>query len=400
MLLYIHVPFCRSKCDYCAFHSLPMAHTDHAVLQTYLNALMHEIALWGERLGAAAIQSIFFGGGTPSLLSEKAVTSIMDRLRHTFRIESSTEISFEANPDSVSRYGYLNTLFQCGINRLSLGVQSLDDDKLRLLNRSHTAREAMDTIRFARQAGFSNINVDMIWGIPGHRLKVWLDELKAVTALGPTHLSCYGLTVEQDTPLEQAHAKGLLHLPEEQEQARMFMYGAEFLEARGYMQYEISNFARMGFQCRHNTGYWEGENYLGLGPSAVSTLQGKRWENPHDLAEYATHAKRGTLGGHARLLNHLEQTQELIMLRLRTTRGLRVKAYHELTGRSFLHEHKTLIHALHRNGLIRIRNGYLRLTKNGMLVSDSILENMFAPLPDHGQNTPGINSPQSDQGKA
>jgi oxygen-independent coproporphyrinogen-3 oxidase len=382
VLLYIHVPFCRSKCGYCAFHSVPVAAAGPDGMQQYLDALLREIALWGDRLGNRAVHTVFFGGGTPSLLPEKAVAVIMDRLRRAFDIQNGAEISFEANPESVSAYGYLDILFKCGINRLSLGVQSLNNDGLRVLGRPHKAREAVNAFRLARQAGFGNINLDMIWGLPSQRLKLWLDELKAVTELKPDHLSCYGLTLEEGTPLEQACLQGRHTLPDEQEQARMFIYGAEFLESRGYMQYEISNFARMGFQCRHNLGYWEGAEYLGMGPSAVSTLSGRRWENPHGLQEYARRTAEGTLGHDAAALTPLERAEELIMLRLRTARGLRVKAYRDLTGRDFLREHKQLVHALHRNRLVRISNGYLRLTRNGMLVSNTILENIFATLPE------------------
>ncbi|MFV0422676.1 radical SAM family heme chaperone HemW [Oleidesulfovibrio sp.] len=382
MLLYIHVPFCRSKCGYCAFHSLPVAAAGAEGMQRYLDALLREIALWGDRLGNVPVQTIFFGGGTPSLLPEKAVAVIMERLRKAFSIDVGAEISFEANPESVASYGYLDTLFKCGINRLSMGVQSMNNDNLHVLDRPHKVRDAIQAFYAARQAGFANINLDLIWGLPGQRLKLWLDELKAITDLKPDHLSCYGLTLEEGTPLEQACLKGRFELPDEQEQARMFIYGAEYLESRGYMQYEISNFARMGFQCRHNLGYWEGADYLGFGPSAVSTLYGRRWENPHDLKEYANRTTQGTIAHDAESLSPLERAEELIMLRLRTSRGLRVKAYRDLTGRDFLKEHKMLIHALHRNKLVRIRDGYLRLTRNGMLVSNTILENIFDALPD------------------
>ncbi len=377
MLVYIHVPFCRSKCGYCAFHSeIPRGDA----MQRYTDALLREIALWGDRLGNVPVQTVFFGGGTPSMLPARAIAAILDRLRRAFALERSAEISLEANPESVADMTVMQTLLNAGVNRLSLGVQSLNSASLRHLGRIHSAQDAVRTFELARTMGFGNINLDFIWGLPDQRLKLWLDELKAIVRLGPDHLSCYGLTLEEGTPLEQAVREGTTLLPNENEQGKMFIYGAEYLESQGYLHYEISNFARMGFQCRHNLGYWEGAEYLGLGPAAVSTLRGRRWTNPLDLAVYERNVRNGDIARDVELLTPLERVQELVMLRLRTTRGLRVKAYREVTGRDFLRDNKALIHALHRNRLVRIRNGYLSLTRNGLLVSNSILERFFESL--------------------
>lgn len=375
MLLYFHVPFCRRKCRYCAFHSVEAR--GHAPLQGYVETLLREMALWADRLGPVPVSTIFFGGGTPSLLPARTVGAILDRAARHFRIEPGAEISLEANPESLLQRGQAAGLASAGINRLSMGVQSLDDTMLALLGRPHRARDAVNAYRTARNAGFTNVGLDFIWGLPGQRASQWIAQLREVLQLKPDHLSCYGLTLEPGTPLADDCDAGRLELPPEREQSIMFMRGAELLEEAGYIHYEISNFARMGFQCRHNLGYWEGEEYLGLGPSATSTLAGLRWTNPADGEEWASQIARNAIAQDAERLDTATRVLELIMLRLRTARGLRVKAYRELTGRHFLRDHRSLVHLLHKSGLIRIRDGYLRLTRNGMLVSNAILERFF-----------------------
>lgn len=377
MLLYLHVPFCRSKCGYCAFHSqVP----DDTAVQVYLDALMREIALWGDRLGNVPVETIFIGGGTPSILSSKAIDVILNRLAKTFAISGGAEISMEANPESALRDSFLHDVYSSGVNRLSLGIQSLNRDLLHTLGRPHSAKQAIEAVERARQSGFANINIDFIWGLPGQRIKHWLEELKQIVKLGPDHISCYSLTIEENTPFEAAYDDGKLELPSDDDQGKMFLYGSDFLELQGYSHYEISNFARMGFQCRHNLGYWEGADYLGLGPSAVSTIRSRRWKNTKDLAEYAEKTRDGQIGEYAETLTPHDRMEELIMLRLRTARGLRLAAYKELTGRVFMEDFRPMITALHQHGLVKIRNGYLNVTKRGMLVSNTIIENLFEAM--------------------
>lgn len=283
----------------------------------------------------------------------------------------------EANPESISR-ATAGQYLREGVNRVSLGAQSLDDTELAMLGRGHCAADVTRAVYALRDAHFHNIGLDLIWGLPGQTSRRWKKQLKEVARLRPEHLSCYGLTLEEGTPMRELCESGaLLPLPDEREAARMYVQGAELLEELGYLQYEISNFARMGYLCRHNMGYWEGEDYLGLGPSATSTIGGRRWTNPANIGRWARQVKRHATGADAEKLDLTDRVLELIMLRLRTARGLRVKAYRELTGRDFLRDHKPLVHALHRHGLVRIKDGYLRLTRNGMLVSNSILERFF-----------------------
>jgi len=380
MQLYIHVPFCRTRCRYCAFHSLALGKRNAAssLVRQYVDTLLRELALWGDRLGRQPISTVFFGGGTPSILPTSVIAALITRIRRYFKLEKGAEITLEGNPESLLERNYLPDLLSAGINRISVGVQSLHTPHLKMLGRIHSARDAIYTVMAARAAGAQNVNLDLMWGLPGQGVRQWLTMLKEALQLRPEHLSMYGLTLETGTPLEEDWRHGKVELPPERDQSLMYVEGAELLESAGYIHYELSNFARMGFQCRHNLGYWEGAEYLGLGPSATSTLNGRRWTNPAVALEWAAAVKSGSPDADAETLTLQVRVLELIMLRLRTARGLRVKAYRDLTGRDFLRDHKTLIHALHERGLIRIRNGYLRFTRSGMLVSNSILSKFFA----------------------
>ncbi len=389
MLLYIHVPFCRTKCNYCAFHSVPLGKgvepLQSLAFKEYMDTLLLELAVWGDKYNGTPVRSIFFGGGTPSLLPARMVHIILERIQKMFTLGDShnglstpVEVTLEANPESLRNKRHVYDLAKAGVNRLSIGLQSLDDEYLRMLGRSHKVRDSLYAVMHARECGISNINVDLMWALPGQGVKHWLNTLREVTRMKPTHISAYGLTLEQGTKLELQYEEGLLQLPPERDQSTMFMEGAALLEEQGYLHYEISNFARMGFQCRHNLGYWEGSDYIGLGPSATSTVQGRRWTNPMSQKAWAHAVQERTLDANSELLSPKERVLELVMLRLRTSRGLRIKAYKAITGRNFMEDNAKLIQALHENGLIRIRHGYLRLTRSGMLVSNSILSNLFA----------------------
>lgn len=373
LLIYIHVPFCVSKCNYCSFHSQIF---DQVSFAWYLKTLLAEIELWGNRLHNPKIGTVYFGGGTPSLIPPFQLELIMDALRKHFTFTKGMEITLEANPDSIINLSYFETMLAMGINRLSIGFQSLDDHVLRTLGRPHSGRQAVEAYKLARQAGFANISIDLIWGLPRQKLKSWLDQLKAIVKLKPEHLSCYGLSIEEGTPFARMENDIDLELPKESEQAKMFIYGAEYLESMGYIQYEISNFSRMGFISRHNQGYWDGLDYLGMGPSAVSTIGTRRLTNPKFIDAYDAAVRGGFIGEDYEELSPDVRAQELIMLSLRTARGLKFLDYKELSGRDLLGEKKSIITALHKNGLIKMSAGYLRLTKNGMLVSNSIIQSL------------------------
>ena len=401
MLLYIHVPFCRTKCNYCAFYSEPLVPSEHLLaraaelpgyadlgrerMRLWLDALFMEMARRSDELDRPQVKTVFFGGGTPSLVPPDTIHVIINRIKRYFKLDSKAEITLEVNPESISPASARELVF-AGVNRFSLGAQTLDDRQLQLMGRVHGAADVTRAYEALRRAGGRNISLDMIWGLPGQSVNSWLSELKQILELKPDHLSAYALTIEPGTPFAEWVDDGMFLLPKEREQANMYIRGAELLEEAGYIHYEVSNFARMGYQCRHNMGYWEGDDYLGVGPAATSTINGRRWTNLADLQAWsaAVQAGQSWSAGSAgsgsstvEILSPTDRVLELLMLRLRTCRGLRVKAYTELTGRDFMRDNKTLIHTLHKNGLIRIRHGYLRLTLNGMLVSNSILERMF-----------------------
>lgn len=381
MLVYIHVPFCRSRCNYCAFYSTPLnalpSGDGERLFKEYEEGILRELDTYHKTFGKQGIDSVFFGGGTPSVLPVESLNSIMNRLHQNFDFSPKAEITLEANPESLRVAGSAKALLESGVNRLSIGVQTLDDGLLKMLGRPHRGSDAMKAIYAAREAGFANINVDLMWGLPGQSIRQWLQTLKDVMNLGPDHISSYGLSLEPGTSLERESESGRLVLPPERDQSMMFMEGAALLESGGYLHYEISNFARMGFQCRHNLGYWEGRDYLGLGPAATSTINGRRWTNPANMASWLESVGKGTGQRNAELLTPQTRILEFIMLRLRTARGLRLKAYHEVCNRDFVRDNLRLVKAMHENGLIRIRNGYLSLTRSGMLVSNSIIANLF-----------------------
>ncbi len=370
MLLYLHVPFCRKKCRYCAFASGPFS---QAKMDAYVELLLQELTGWSARLQGTRVETVYFGGGTPSLLPPRDLARILHAVTSVFNVASGAEITLEANPDSAHDPEYLKTIRSLGINRLSLGVQSLNADQLSLLGRLHSPEQAVQTFAAARAAGFRNISLDFIWGLPGQTAENWLAQARQAAALQPEHLSCYGLSIEPGTPLEHAVNRGKLTLPDDEEQARMFLEGSELLSSCGYRHYEISSYARPGCESRHNRGYWQGCDYLGLGPSAVSTLGDTRRQNPSTLTAY--HASlapegRGSMEEH---LSLTDRRNEDIMLRLRTSAGLDLRDFDQRYGTDFLKEHRLHLDALHAHGLAHITESVLSLTPRGMLVSNAII---------------------------
>ena len=382
MLIYIHVPFCRSKCRYCAFYSEVPA---PGVFETYTEALLREIDLRAEALGSRPVETIFFGGGTPSLLPVPLLGRILEALAARFsfalpatREAEGLEISLEANPESLAAPGRAVELRALGITRLSIGAQSFDDARLRLIGRPHTAAGAEKAVRAAQQAGFGNIGLDLIRGLPGsgrlaaHTRASWLRELRQAVSLAPQHISAYCLTLEPGTPL--ADAADTLRFPAEAAQAAMYHEGAAFLESEGFPQYEVSNFSRPGFTCRHNQGYWRGADYLGLGPGAVSTLDGIRRTNPPDFALWRTACLNGDALGETEALSRETLALERLMLGLRTVEGVDLPAWEALSGRSFAATYGGLARALEAAGLVRVSADRLAPTRQGLAEADAIVE--------------------------
>ena len=376
MLLYVHVPFCRRKCRYCAFYSVPLSPvgTRGFSVSRYVSALCAELALWGGRLGRVPVESVFFGGGTPSLLEPEQLGVVLDGVRRTFAVAPDAEISMEANPDSLHTPERARGYLDAGVNRISLGVQSLNDGMLTALGRLHRADAARTAFRAIREAGCRNLSLDLMWGLPGQTLDLWREDVRAALELGPDHISAYGLTLEPGTPL--AEACGEDALPPEDVQCSMYLEGIRLFGEAGLRQYEISNYAREGFRCRHNLGYWEGREYLGLGPAATSTLGGERWTNPEG-PEWLAQVAEGRTCSDREALDKETRTLECMMLRLRTVEGLPLEAYERLAGRPFTDDHGRFAQRLCEAGLARLDNGRFRLTPEGMLVSNSILGDLF-----------------------
>ena len=330
--IYLHIPFCVKKCDYCDFTSFANA----GALDGYVEALLREIELTA-RTGEypASFDTVFFGGGTPSLLSGEQMQRIMDALKTHFPIAEQAECSMECNPGTALRES-LTAYHAAGINRLSIGLQSADDALLQSVGRIHTFAQFLDTLNWAREAGFRNINADVMHGLPGQTQEQYLDTLQTVCDLEPQHISSYALTLEEHTPLYARVAAGRTTLPDEEAVADMQDAGIDYLESRGYRRYEISNFAREGFECRHNLTYWLNEEYLGLGLAAHSAVRLKVWTryaNVDTLDAYFRLIGKGKrpIGETIRLQSG-EEMFESIMLGLRLTRGIDRAAFYARFG--------------------------------------------------------------------
>lgn len=284
MELYVHIPFCRKKCGYCDFLSFS---AEQDVQKRYVEKLLEEIRKAGETDGHAPVSSIFIGGGTPSILEAGLTGRIMKQIKESFHPEPDAEISMEANPGTVTEKK-LSEYRDAGINRLSFGLQSADDRELRELGRIHTFGQFLESFRMARECGFDNLNVDLMSALPGQTAASWEDTLKKTAELGPEHISAYSLIIEEGTPFygKYGNPEGKKLLPDEDTERDMYHRTGEILKEFGYERYEISNYAKPGRECRHNTGYWTGVPYLGLGLGAASFLEGRRFSNPLSMEEY------------------------------------------------------------------------------------------------------------------
>lgn len=315
--LYVHIPFCKRKCLYCDFVSGPLSGPG----ALFTSALKKEIALTPEGAGDV-FTSVFFGGGTPTYLGAEALAEILAALREKFRLSPDAEITTECNPGTLKE-GDAELLFSAGFNRVSVGLQSAHDEELAALGRIHTREDFEKAYRALRNAGFKNVNVDVMHGIPCQTKESYLETLRFVTALGPEHVSAYALILEEGTPFFKMHEMGKLALPGADEAAETEDAGMAFLEARGYGRYEISNFARAGFECRHNLTYWDNLPYLGFGPAAHASYDNARWHNTENTEEYMRMLENGILPREERrVIPEQEQRFESVMLGLRKVKGV------------------------------------------------------------------------------
>lgn len=332
--IYIHIPFCVRKCFYCDFLSAP---SDEETREKYVKSLCREIKQEAGAYEQYQVDTIFFGGGTPSLLTAEQIQRIMDTVRGNYSLQSGKEepeITMEVNPGTVT-FEKLCGYKKAGINRLSIGLQSVRDEELKALGRIHTFEEFKDTWNFARKAGFSNINVDLMSALPGQSVENWRESLEKAAALGPEHISAYSLIVEAGTPFfdwyEEKSVTDEAHppLPDEDKEREMYKLTEEFLKQYGYHRYEISNYAKEGKECRHNRRYWQRENYAGFGLGAASMVENVRWSNTRNLQQYLEANRKED----RQVLSEKEQMEEFMFLGLRLTKGVSTQNFYRQFGK-------------------------------------------------------------------
>jgi putative oxygen-independent coproporphyrinogen III oxidase len=357
--LYVHVPFCLTRCGYCDFNTY--AGLDH-LAGGYVDALAREAELWSVEWKGVEFVSLFLGGGTPTTLSAASLVKLLGQLQAAFPFVPDAEITSEANPDTVDE-PYLKTLLDAGVTRLSMGVQSFDPAVLAALERIHSPEAALRAFAAARAAGFGNVNLDLIYGAHGEMLASWQRTLLRAIELRPEHLSCYALTIEPATPLGRKVAAGLVPAPDPELQADMYELACRLLADAGYEHYEVSNWARSGYRCTHNMGYWEGRPYLGLGAGAHSYRDGVRWWNVRPPQQYMAEvsAARRPVGGEERLTDQ-EQRLERLLLGLRMSDGIPAEWIDDDRADSFLGE-----------GLAERRGGRLALTERGLFLANEVV---------------------------
>lgn len=365
LAVYIHIPFCARKCAYCDFASFAGRED---LWNDYFEALGGEIDAWADALRAHEVRSVFFGGGTPSLVPEEKIASVLTRLRAHARFAADAEITLEANPGTLDARK-LACYRAAGVNRLSIGVQSFDDRLLRRIGRIHSAAEAEAAVRAAHAAGFDNLSVDLMYGLPEQDMAQWADSVERALSLPIAHISAYSLIVEPDTPMEAWVRAGRAAIPDEDAVNEMQRYAIARLARAGFARYEISNFAREGYASRHNLTYWRGGEYLGLGSAAHSLMDNARFSNPPEIERYL--AGERNIDRAERSLR--DRREETLMLSTRTAEGLNLAAWRVEFGEDFVARHAAAIGKLERYGLIECAAGFLRLTPAGMELQDSVV---------------------------
>lgn len=363
--LYVHIPFCVRKCQYCDFLSGP---SDEETKDRYIEALLKEIRA-AEHTEDYEIVSVFIGGGTPSALKAEAIASIMRTLQEQFFFCEDAEVTIEANPGTVD-LEKLTIYRNVGINRLSLGLQSTDAEELKLLGRIHSYEEFLKSYEWAREVGFSNINIDLMFAIPGQTGEAWRQHLYQVAELNPEHISAYSLIIEEGTPFAEQN----LDLPDEDTEYQMYEDTAEILERYGYRQYEISNYAKQGYMCRHNAGYWQRREYLGFGLGASSLYGGMRFSNTHQMQEYLKESRNpDQIRQDVTVLSRNERIEEFMFLGLRMTEGISEKKIEENFDVRLMDVYGDILQKYEETGFMEHIETKWRLTRKGIHVSNHIL---------------------------
>ena len=365
--LYIHVPFCRRKCKYCSFISYQSREYD---IPAYIIAIEKELEL---RSCDCKINTIYFGGGTPSLLSSEQLSALLTTVRKHFQVAGNAEISLEANPGTVD-LKYLTDIKVAGVNRLSLGVQSFNDDELCMLGRIHSSEEAVNAIKDARAGGFDNLNIDLIYGLPGQTVENWKDNLLKAIETNPEHISLYALTLEPEEELFKEIETGKLPGISADTAANQYELAEELLRKHGYVHYEISNWAKPGRECRHNLVYWQGGDYLGAGVAAHSYLGKRRSANTGDLDEYIDVLSQNRLPPQDvdEIINSELEIAESIILGLRLSNGINLKDFEKRCGIDIIKSYRRQIDELSGFGLIEYDSASLRLTSRGRLLGNEV----------------------------
>ena len=362
--LYIHIPFCKAKCVYCDFYSLP--HGEDR-MDAYTDALCAHLTEAAPLAASHTVDTVYFGGGTPSYLGEKRLCKILKVIEKRYQVARDAEITLEANPDSAGDWKALRALRRCGFNRISLGMQSACDEELRTIGRVHTMEQVQQAAEAARKAKIQNLSLDLIYGLPHQTQERWMENLAAAVALNPEHLSCYGLKVEPGTPLWQQRDSA--DLPDDDTQADMYLWTVDYLQKKGYGQYEISNFAQPGYESRHNLKYWRMEEYAGFGPGAHSDFGGVRYGYVRDLDGYIAGK---LILAESETGETLARDYEYVMLSLRTAAGIDRQTF-EKRYRQRFQPMEALFEQYEKAGLASRTEGGWRLTPKGFLVSNSII---------------------------
>ncbi len=370
--IYVHIPFCAAKCAYCDFLSFV---ADADTREHYVNSLLQEIEQWEDR--GDFVPTVFFGGGTPSVLPPESIARILNKIREKFAVAPDAEISIECNPGTLDAEK-LRIYRQAGINRLSMGLQSADNRELRLLGRIHTWEDFLQNFDLAREAGFDNLNVDLISALPGQTTQSWRATLQKVLKLCPEHLSAYSLMIEEGTPFFEKYGQEAAKkqkgeecrfLPSEEEELRMYHCTSKLLREHGYQRYEISNYALRGKECRHNCGYWERREYKGFGLGAASLMRERRFSNTRRMERYL----RGEWdAAEPEVLGIKEQMEETMFLGLRMNRGVDLHAFRERYGIDALRVYGAVIARLQRQGLVYCRGDRLWLSEKGFDVGNYV----------------------------
>ena len=371
--IYIHIPFCKAKCQYCDFYSV--TGKDEALMERYMQAICIHIAETAPQAPGYQVDTIYFGGGTPSHFGAEGLTTILNTIRKHFDVAPRAEITFEANPESISD-NLLRQLRREGFNRVSLGIQCDDDNILHMLGRVHTYQQAVDAVHAIRRRGFRNLSVDLMFGLPGQNLSTWEKTLQNVLSLAPEHISCYALKVEEGTPLHAS--RDFYNLADDDAQADMYLRCVEILKERGYRQYEISNFCRRGMVSRHNLKYWTGGEYLGFGPDASSDFGGRRFSAVRDVMTYIQQMEQGgQVMEEVQEISHRERAAEYLMMGLRTVHGIDPEEYENRYRLPFRPLERLLMRCKKEGLAAKSYEGRWYLTPTGFLVSNSIISDLL-----------------------